>query len=80
MRRFDVFATDPNDAGVVHIEWEYCESGYLVEADEAIAEIQKLRAENEALRAKLELLLDFAQTVGGSSSFWDEVWEQEPQA
>lgn len=45
MRRFDIFESD--------LDRDYCDDGDFVSAEEALREIEKLRTENEALRAKL---------------------------
>ena len=53
MRRFNVYVRDYSCDGCYEFEERDHPTGQYVDADEAVAEIEKLRAENEALRAKL---------------------------
>lgn len=45
MKRFSVFVSDYHGSGCYDYERAYCEDGEYVDADEALAEIEKLRAQ-----------------------------------
>ena len=45
-----------------------------------LSEWQKLTAECAALRAGLAAALDFAGTVAGGSSWWEDVWKEHDAA
>jgi hypothetical protein len=47
---------------------------------EAAAALERLTAERDALSAGLAAALDFAGTVAGGSSWWEDVWEEHAAA
>lgn len=49
-------------------------------AAEKDKEIQKLREELAVTNKALDAAIDFAGTVGGSSSWWEEVWPEHEAA
>lgn len=46
----------------------------------AAAELRRLYAENQILRSALDAALDFAGTIGGGSSWWEDVWSEHEEA
>ena len=42
--------------------------------------LERLTAERDALRAGLDAALDFAGTVAGGASWWDDVWKEHEAA
>ncbi len=48
--------------------------------DEVVAQMVVYRNERDALRAGLDAALDFAGTVAGGSSWWEDVWKEHDAA
>jgi hypothetical protein len=46
----------------------------------AAAELRRLSAENQVLQSALDAVLDFAGTIGGGSSWWEDVWSEHQAA
>jgi hypothetical protein len=51
--------------------------GNRIASNEAAEELAASQAREAKLREALNAVLDFASTVGGSSSWWEETWEVE---
>ena len=48
----------------------------LAEIEELKSSIAASQAREKVLRDAIEVVVEFASCVGGSSSWWDETWEQ----
>jgi uncharacterized coiled-coil DUF342 family protein len=66
-----------------HARYLDCEVERDVEKEhvrQCVANIAELVAERDALRAGLAAALDFAGTVAGGASWWEDVWKEHEAA